>query len=338
VGICYANVVIQVLSHLLTPLQLKSALGDRFHERILTELHSLMVDMRCLDLPPSAQPLVNKVWNFGHKKYISGSQEDSNEFLVLLLNALSISSFQVTQREYVQCLTCKHDMYKNEDKKSRDSRLTTTGNVINLEMQYSSQPQSLNELLQRHFAPEAVDFTCYYDAPGGCASQKSKPKKKSSKSKKKGKKGQAIKEVSLLTVSDFTIITLKRYQVEQCAKKITSSVYFPLHLDLPIYSNQNSSQKFIKKTLVGIICHDGLSLSRGHYIAYVFNPYTSSWFKYDDEHVEPCSVFTVVGQTKDVYILFYGPYRPPGNFFNKKKYSNTKITINTILNRPTIPI
>jgi uncharacterized UBP type Zn finger protein len=325
-AICYGNATIQLLVNLITPYQVKHLIGKECQQSIFNTLYKLMVSMRCLEPGLSAGPLVAQVWNFGHKKYIYGAQEDAHEFLTLLLAALSISSFKVTQCSWVKCMTCKHDMYEDEDEKLRDLRLTVTNNIITLDLGSSSKRQSLIELINKQFVHEEVDFKCYHNLPGGCAyissqRKQSIPKKKPLKKKPLFyKERRATKQIRLLSVSDFVIFTLKRYHIEKHIRKNCTPVEFPPHIKLETYTDDNHSTP-VQRSLVGIICHDGSSLSCGHYVAYIYNPITSNWLKYDDEHVESCNIFTVIREVNNVYLLVYGPDRSTGmrrtsyNFF-----------------------
>ncbi|KAH3760807.1 ubiquitin carboxyl-terminal hydrolase 48 [Pelomyxa schiedti] len=59
--------------------------------------------------------------------------------------------------------------------------------------------------------------------------------------------------------------------------------------------------------LFAIICHIGVSVHGGHYIAYVLHPETNSWWKCDDTRITPCTVFPppINETTETPYMFFY---------------------------------
>mmetsp|Transcript_16279 Transcript_16279/g.27518 ORF Transcript_16279/g.27518 Transcript_16279/m.27518 type:complete len:121 (+) Transcript_16279:279-641(+) len=104
------------------------------------------------------------------------------------------------------------------------------------------------------------------------------------------------------------LVQLKRFKnVEGQWKKQHTLVDFPLeNLDVAPYlmdwefaSKLNLSSKY---DLCGIVNHFG-SLTFGHYISVVRNPYEDKWYKYDDQNRIPIPADQISKQ--NAYILFY---------------------------------
>ena len=72
-------------------------------------------------------------------------------------------------------------------------------------------------------------------------------------------------------------------------------------------SNPARGCKRFKKPLISIVCHRGKSPASGHYVAYVRDPRSGSWYEYDDESISQVPWSFVKSQREDVYSLVFGP-------------------------------
>lgn len=103
-------------------------------------------------------------------------------------------------------------------------------------------------------------------------------------------------------------IQLKRFKrIGTAWRKLQTMVEFPLNnLDL---SNFMQDHQFLKANdistqydLCGVINHYG-SLTYGHYVSNVKNPYNHRWYKYDDHYRHEIQESQI--SKESAYILFY---------------------------------
>ena len=104
------------------------------------------------------------------------------------------------------------------------------------------------------------------------------------------------KTLEILSTPKILLLQLKRFQGLQ---KIEEVVRFPSKLRLNFASMGNGEYQLYR--LTGVVCHRGLSIAHGHYIAYVLAE--EKWLKADDTTIREVRYETVKRQ--EVYLLFY---------------------------------
>ena len=104
------------------------------------------------------------------------------------------------------------------------------------------------------------------------------------------------KTLDILSTPKVLLLQLKRFQGLQ---KIEDFVRFPSKLRLNFASVGNGEQQLYR--LTGVVCHIGMSIANGHYIAYVLAE--EKWLKADDTTIREVRYETV--KREEVYLLFY---------------------------------
>ncbi|XVF48123.1 hypothetical protein PTKIN_Ptkin03bG0165600 [Pterospermum kingtungense] len=97
----------------------------------------------------------------------------------------------------------------------------------------------------------------------------------------------ASRSIKLRTLPDVLNFQLKRYDFLQkttTKKKITSVFSFPGELDMRGRLSQPSQVELIYD-LSAVLIHKGTAATSGHYIAHIKDEDTGQWWEFDDEHV-----------------------------------------------------
>jgi ubiquitin C-terminal hydrolase len=117
-----------------------------------------------------------------------------------------------------------------------------------------------------------------------------------------------IKSLSVSRLPPILSIQLKRFkQTNNVWRKQRTRVDFPIHnLDLLPYVGEKGMlvDPLVPTTynLFGVINHHG-SLTFGHYISVVKNPYSGKWYTYDDQRRIEIQESQLIKE--NAYILFY---------------------------------
>ena len=104
------------------------------------------------------------------------------------------------------------------------------------------------------------------------------------------------KTLDILSTPKVLLLQLKRFQGLQ---KIEDFVRFPSKLRLNFASVGNGEHQLYR--LTGVVCHKGMSIQHGHYIAYVLAE--EKWLKADDTTIREIRYETV--KREEAYLLFY---------------------------------
>lgn len=116
------------------------------------------------------------------------------------------------------------------------------------------------------------------------------------------KKAPATKRFTVHREPNVITIQLKRFEFNRFSGgKITKPVTFNEILNLRPYMSDPTGDRLTYR-LNAVLVHFGGSCNSGHYLCYVRGP-NNSWFKMDDESVEPVPLTQVLLQ--NAYILFY---------------------------------
>ena len=117
------------------------------------------------------------------------------------------------------------------------------------------------------------------------------------------KKVTARKQFSLDNAPAVITVQLKRFDVSRnIAGKIHRRIAFPAVLDVAPYLAERTSPSLYD--LVGVVVHQGVSLSSGHYYSYCRAP-SGFWLRCDDESVAQARLETVLSEMSGAYLLFY---------------------------------
>lgn len=119
-------------------------------------------------------------------------------------------------------------------------------------------------------------------------------------------KTQQIVTTEITRLPQVLVIMLQRVRyLPSGLQKSHIRIQYPLTgLDLSRFEH-GSLQYPAVFDLQAVICHEGKSLFRGHYTAFVRSPVTSSWLKCDDESVEEVRDDRDVIREEGAYMLFY---------------------------------
>ena len=222
-----------------------------------------------------------------------GKQEDSHEFLRLLLDHIQKSCYKgipgldslskettiVNQiyggflRSQVLCLKCHHrsSIYEPFLDLSLDIK-----NVTNIQ-----------KALERFVQPDQLEGKNAYK----CANCKNTV--------------QAQKRFSIQGVPNVLTLQLKRFHfggsIFGGSGKMTKHVGFPQKLDLRPYMSVSKGEP-VNYHLYGVICHSGYNCNSGHYFAYVCGP-NKVWYIMNDSQVSQCQLGRVM--SAEAYMLFY---------------------------------
>jgi len=117
---------------------------------------------------------------------------------------------------------------------------------------------------------------------------------------------QRIATTQIARLPQVLVIVLQRVRyLPTGLQKSHIRIHYPLTgLDLTRFE-QGSIRYPAFYDLQAVICHEGNSLTRGHYTAYVLSPVTDTWLKCDDENVRKVKDVTDVIKEEGAYMLFY---------------------------------
>lgn len=219
-------------------------------------------------------------------------QEDSHEYLMSLLGRLQEDStpkgeklrtsilhdiFGGTVEQKVSCRNCGHVSTTNQD-------------FYDIPVSFSRSERkkgkyTLAQSIEDFFSPEVI-----------------KPKDKEGYQCEKCKQiTKAIKQNAIQEAPEYLTVHIKRFKFSgSLGQKVKDQMEYPLDLDLTAYSKIEEPLRY---SLVGVIVHEGRTLSSGHYIAIVRQP-SMKWYEYDDEIVRKVSESYVKNQ-ENAYILVY---------------------------------
>ncbi|KGN62885.1 ubiquitin carboxyl-terminal hydrolase 26 isoform X1 [Cucumis sativus] len=203
----------------------------------------------------------------------NGVQQDSHEFLTLLLSLLEhcLSHSKVSKaKTIVQDLfrgsvshvtTCSQCGKDSEASSKMEDFYELELNVLGL--------KSLDESLNDYLSVEELHGDNQYF----CESCKSRV--------------NATRSIKLRTLPPVLNFQLKRcvfLPKTTTKKKITSALSFPGVLDMRERLSESSQSESIYD-LSAVLIHKGTAVNSGHYIAHIKDENTGQWWEFDDEHV-----------------------------------------------------
>ncbi|XP_065881079.1 ubiquitin carboxyl-terminal hydrolase 26 isoform X2 [Euphorbia lathyris] len=203
----------------------------------------------------------------------NGVQQDSHEFLTLLLSLLErcLSHSRVSKAKSIV-----QDLFRGSvshvttcSKCGRDSEASfKMEDFYELELNVKGL-KSLDESLDDYLSVEKLHGDNQYF----CELCKMRV--------------DAIRSIKLRTLPDVLNFQLKRcvfLPKTTTKKKITSAFGFPGVLDMQQRLSEPSQQNWIYD-LSAVLIHKGTAVNSGHYIAHIKDENTGQWWEFDDEHV-----------------------------------------------------
>ncbi|XP_008219811.1 PREDICTED: ubiquitin carboxyl-terminal hydrolase 26 isoform X1 [Prunus mume] len=267
---CYANSILQCLYmnksfregiFLVEPEVLERQPVLNQLSRLFAQLHASK--MAFIDSSPFVKTL----------ELDNGVQQDSHEFLTLLLSLLErcLSTSKVTKAKSIvqdlfrgsvshvtRCSQCGKD---SEASSNMEDFYELELNVKGL--------KSLDESLDDYLSVEELHGENQYF----CESCKTRV--------------DATRSIKLRTLPDVLNFQLKRcvfLPKTTTKKKITSAFVFPGVLDMRQRLSEPSQLESIYD-LSAVLIHKGTAVNSGHYVAHIKDEKTGQWWEFDDEHV-----------------------------------------------------
>lgn len=267
---CYANSILQYLYmnrafregiFSVEPLVLKQQPVLDQLARLFAQLHGSK--MAFIDSAPFIQAL----------ELDNGVQQDSHEFLTLLLSLLEqcLSHSKVPEAKSVV-----QDLFRGSmSHVTRCSKCGQTSEASsNLEDFYELELnvkglKSLDESLSDYLSEEKLEGDNQYH----CESC--------------GTRVDATRSIKLRSLPPVLNFQLKRcvfLQKTTTKKKITSAFSFPEELDMGQRLAEHSNAA-LAYGLSAVLVHKGTAVNSGHYVAHIKDESSGQWWEFDDEHV-----------------------------------------------------
>ncbi|CAJ1973795.1 unnamed protein product [Sphenostylis stenocarpa] len=203
----------------------------------------------------------------------NGVQQDSHEFLTLLLSLLERC---LSHSKVPKARTIVQDLFRGSvshvttcSQCGRDSEASSKmEDFYELELNVKGL-KSLDESLDDYLTVEVLNGDNQYL----CESCK--------------RRVDATRSIKLCTLPKVLNFQLKRYVFlpkTTTKKKITSAFSFPAELDMRPRMSE-LSQFDLVYDLSAVLIHKGTGANSGHYIAHIKDVNTGQWWEFDDEHV-----------------------------------------------------
>ncbi|RDX81132.1 Ubiquitin carboxyl-terminal hydrolase 26, partial [Mucuna pruriens] len=203
----------------------------------------------------------------------NGVQQDSHEFLTLLLSLLQRC---LSHSKIAKARTVVQDLFRGSvshvttcSQCGRDSEASSKmEDFYGLELNIKGL-KGLDKSLDDYLAIEELHGDNQYF----CESCKTRV--------------DATRSIKLCTLPDVLNFQLKRYVFlpqNTMRKKVTSAFSFPAELDMR-HRLSEPSQFELRYDLSAVLIHKGTAVNSGHYIAHIKDENTGQWWEFDDEHV-----------------------------------------------------
>ena len=339
--LCYINSIIQVLIH--TPIftkQFKKEIPKSFYGKMITEsIYKLCKKIittstqksnsskRTSSIPTSDLfKAFSSKHNDSQNEYKPNQEEDSQEFLRILLQDLSEESNNAKKSAYQELNFDKDskctavEKYYDYCKRHEDSYILDIFNsqIINIStckckfdsfsfdkliefpliFNKTNKSVHVDELIEYFFEDIVVDWEIK------CISCR--------------KKRQHKKTIKLTHLPQILILSLQRFNPRK-RSKINSDVSFNEILDLTQYVDNDYSQvNKCKYKLYGLVYHKG-TLDFGHYYAHI--NINDKWIEFNDQKITVLEELST--KSKYVYLLFYQQIESKKNKLNDRFYKGS---------------
>ncbi|XP_041916830.1 uncharacterized protein LOC121681260 [Alosa sapidissima] len=241
-----------------------------------------------------------------HSLFSNNSQQDAQEFLLFLFNALH-DDLVKNGGKLKRVSSTKQG--KKTPNLATDSSIITnlfegqlTYNTLCMHCDHQTHSNQIFTILSLPIPPD--NYKCpLQDCLALFFQQSTLTKGDQMWCTQCGMRRDAAVLTTLSQPPEVLILHLKRFDCQgQTKRKLRTNVIFPLtNLDLSPYLS-NSSSQHNNYSLYGVVNHTG-DLDMGHYTACCRSSMTRRWHVFDDANVE--SLPDVVVQSPDAYILLY---------------------------------
>lgn len=225
------------------------------------------------------------------KNYVAGLQEDADEFMRHLLQAMHESYLARDQNSFERC--------QNSEKSTKISPISQIFNgLLNQSVSCASCGQTSNQSVvfgglhlnieKANTLEQALDF--YFATDDVTEVKCDLCQKKVSKTK----------QSSIENAPVSLILHLKRYSA--VGNKLSKRVSIPKNLNLSKFSPHKNANQTLQYHLVSSVNHKGKSSRKGHYTAMGLEK-NGRFYQFDDSSVRKIDLQAV--SESDPYILFY---------------------------------
>uniref|UniRef100_A0A2C9U1L0 Ubiquitin carboxyl-terminal hydrolase 26 n=1 Tax=Manihot esculenta TaxID=3983 RepID=A0A2C9U1L0_MANES len=239
----------------------------------------------------------------------NGVQQDSHEFLTLLLSLLERC---LSHSNVLKARTIVQDLFRGSvshvttcSKCGRDSEASSKmEDFYELELNVKGL-KSLDESLDDYLSVEELHGENQYF----CELCKARV--------------DAIRSIKLRTLPEVLNFQLKRcvfLPKTTTKKKITSAFCFPGVLDMQQRLSEPSQLDWVYD-LSAVLIHKGTAVNSGHYIAHIKDENTGQWWEFDDEHVSNLG-FHPFGEGSSSSTSKVVHSEPPANMEEKHALAN----------------
>ncbi|XP_055300839.1 ubiquitin carboxyl-terminal hydrolase 8 [Sitodiplosis mosellana] len=316
---CYMNSIIQCILNLETFCEYLKRDGylkhvnrkSKTHGQITEELAQLCKELWSGKYKSVAPRDFRNVIGQEHKMFASYDQQDSHEFLVILIDILhselqfpmddtilneNMNKSEVAWREFLKNMqSIIHSMFFGQIRSTVKCRsckfesATYEGfSHLSLELPQDNRQCDIYDCLDLYFDGEVIEgWTC--------------PQCKQNR--------EAIKKLDISRLPPVLVIHLKRFYASldtpNTYHKKPNYVHFPTNdFQIKDYITNSLKQRLMLNSydLFAVSNHYG-TMNRGHYTAFCKNAKSQAWYKYDDNYVTQIASNDV--NSSAGYILFY---------------------------------
>jgi len=261
-----------------------------------------------------------------YPEFADNKQQDSQEFLVYLLNAIDEDTKQYDYDarstspvsdlykgrgvDILTCHVCKSEVRYQEEfftlsleipgqdqltRVARQSRelLNSADLERNLELQ-----SSIWNRVKGIFSSSAGTVVTIYDCLMSCTVPEVLKGAESRFCEKCSGLVQSDKQFLITTPPNSLILHLKRFKYSFFGSKVTTYIQYPLELQLGPFTVSKIEANY---ELCAVVVHSGITISRGHYTTY--RKVEGSWVLFDDGSIKEVNIDEVLNQ--EAYLLFY---------------------------------
>jgi ubiquitin C-terminal hydrolase len=302
--LCHIRPFIDVILNLQQQQQQELPPVTSAYAQLLTEMQSIP------EGSTSAHELKARISNI-NRRFTETDQQDSHEFLTILLEALHdelMDNYQNSSigdlmhgiiKSTVQCLAC-------EEKISTDDSFLS----LPLPIERTNAPIFSSDTTQ-NILWQSIDFVgsffgkniTLYDCFKDFVSIEQLGKNGQWFCEKCGNLTDATKTFKLWQLPRVLILQLKRFTYDLTNDtKITTKIRFDLQLNLSEFMKECEHDPALLYNLMAVLTHSG-TLASGHYTTFAKHLDNEIWYHFDDQHVRQASSNEVL--SSDAYVLFY---------------------------------
>lgn len=261
-----------------------------------------------------------------YPEFSDNKQQDSQEFLVFLLNTIDEDTKQYEYEarsispvsdlykgkgiDIITCHVCRSEVRYQEEfftlsleipgeeqltRVGRQSRELLSGADLERNMELQS---SFWNRVKGVFSSSGGTVVTLYDCLMSCTVPEILKGAESRFCEKCNDLVQSDKQFLITTPPNSLILHLKRFKYSFFGSKVTTFIQYPLVLRLAPFTVSKQEATY---ELFAVVVHSGITVSRGHYTTY--RKVEDQWFLFDDGNIKEASINEVLDQ--EAYLLFY---------------------------------